>query len=447
MRRLPRLFFFFVTLILAWVLSTTFPSIAHAQSTLNSEAAQDASQPVTHYQLSPDKLEKAYGLYVISRTLFIVVPVYGLAVILLFLWRRWMVKFRDLAERTSSNGFLQALIAVPLFVVATSVLTLPLSLYAHHVSRAYGISVQDWGSWFRDWFVQLLLVMILSAILGWILYALIHRSPRRWWLYFWLALLPIAAFLTFIAPVAIDPLFNHYDALQPKNPELVAELERVVARSGIQIPASRMYEMKASEKLTGSNAYVTGFGATKRVVVWDTAIQKFTIPQIMFVFGHEMGHYVLGHIIKGFVFAMAVFLVLFYLSYRFAGWMYSRWGAAWGIRRLDDWASAPLLWLAISVAVFVSGPLLNAFSRHLEHQADQYGLEVVHGMYPESGQIASQSFQILGEEWLEYPDVSPLAVFIAWDHPPIGSRIQFALTYDPWGKGELPKFVGTAPNK
>jgi STE24 endopeptidase len=445
--RLSRLFFPTLGLMLACVLSSAVPSIAQAQLTPNSEAAQEASPAITHYQLPPDKLQKAYGLYVINGILFFVAPAYGLAVILLFLWQRWMVRLRDLAERASSNGFVQALIAVPLFAAALTVLTLPLNLYGQQVSRAYGISVQDWGSWFRDWAVQLLLVMILSAILGWILFAVIRRSPRRCWLYFWLALLPIVAFLTFIAPVAIDPLFNHYDALQPKNPELVAQLERVVARSGIQIPASRMYEMKASDKLTGSNAYVTGFGATKRVVVWDTAIQKFTIPQIMFVFGHEMGHYVLGHVVKGFVFAMAVFLVLFYLSYRFAEWMYRRWGAAWGIRRLDDWASLPLLWLAISIAAFVSVPLLNAFSRHLEHQADQYGLEVVHGMYPESGQTAAQSFQILGEEWLEYPNVSPLAVFLAWDHPPIGSRIQFALTYEPWTTGDLPKFVGTPPTK
>ena len=447
MRRLPRLFFFSLTLILACVLSAALPFIADAQPTPNSEVAHDSSQPITHYQLPSDKLQNARGLYVITGILFFVSPLYGLAVILLFLRRRWMVKFRDLAERTSSNSFLQALIAVPLFAIAMTVLALPLSVYSHHVSRSYGISVQEWGSWFRDWAVQLLLVMILSAVLGWILYAVIRKRPRRWWLYFWLALLPIVAFLTFIAPVAVDPLFNHYEPLQPKNPELVAQLERVVARSGTQIPPSRMYEMKASEKLTGSNAYVTGFGATKRVVVWDTAIQKFTIPQIMFVFGHEMGHYVLGHIVKGFVFAMSVFLVLFYLSYRLAAWLYSRWGAAWGIRSLGDWASVPLLWLAISVMLFISAPLLNAFSRHLEHQADQYGLEVVHGMFPDSSQVAAQSFQILGEEWLEYPDVNPLAVFFAWDHPPIASRIQFALTYNPGKADEQPAFVKNPPNK
>jgi Zn-dependent protease with chaperone function len=357
-----------------------------------------------------------------------------------------MVKFRNLAERSSPNRFLQALIVVPAFVIAMAILTLPLGLYSQHVSRAYGISVQEWGSWFRDWVVQLLLAAILSAILGWILYSAIRRSPRRWWLYFWLALLPIAAFLTFIAPVAIDPLFNHYEPLQPKNPELVAELEKVVARSGIQIPPDRMYEMKASEKLTGSNAYVTGFGATKRVVVWDTSIQQFTIPQIMFVFGHEMGHYVLGHIVKGFVFAMGVVLVLFYLTYRLANWLCGRWGTAWGIRSLDDWASLPVLWLTISAMLCISSPMLNAFSRHLEHQADQYGLEVVHGLFPDSSQVAAQSFQILGEEWLEYPEVSPLAVFLAWDHPPIASRIHFALSYDPWDQGQ-PRFVKNPTSK
>ncbi|HZZ15442.1 MAG TPA: M48 family metallopeptidase [Candidatus Sulfotelmatobacter sp.] len=446
MKRLPRLFFFSFGLFLASVLSATLPVNAQAQLAPTFEVDHDPSQPITHYQLPADKLQKAHGLYVITEILFFVSPLYGLAVILLVLRRRWMVKFRDLAERTSSNTFLQSLIAMPLFAIAISILILPLSLYGHHVSRAYGISVQEWGSWFRDWSVQLLLAMILSAILGWILYAVIRRSPRRWWLYFWLALLPIAGFLTFIAPVAIDPLFNHYEPLQPKNPELVTQLERVVARSGMQIPPSRMYEMRASEKLTGSNAYVTGFGATKRVVVWDTSIQKFTIQQIMFVFGHELGHYVLGHIVRGFIFAMGIFLILFYLSYRLAGWMCKRWGAAWGIRGLHDWASLPLLWLTISVLLFISGPVLNAFSRHLEHQADQYGLAVVHGMFPDSGQVAAQSFQILGEEWLEYPNVSPLAVFLAWDHPPIASRIQFALTYHPRNKTE-PEVVTNPSNK
>ncbi|MGA7908430.1 MAG: M48 family metallopeptidase [Candidatus Sulfotelmatobacter sp.] len=430
-------------LVLACTLGVPVHVAAQTQLTFQGTSAAQTSSasPVTRYTLPPDKLRQAYGLYLIYGVFFFLSTLYGWLVLWLFLRRRWMVRVRDWAERITSARILQAAIVVPVFVALVSVLTLPLGLYAQHVERAYRLSVQGWASWFRDWAVQLLLVALVSTVLGWILYIFLRRSPRRFWLYFWLAFIPISAFLVFIEPVAIEPLFNKFEALQPRHPELVAQLERVIARSGIEIPPRRMFEMKASEKLTGSNAYVTGFGATKRVVVWDTAISKLTTPQIMFVFGHELGHYVLGHVVKGFVFVVAVFFVVFYLIYRLATFLQRRWGAGWGIRGLDDWASLPLLCLAGSVLLFAVGPLLNAYSRAQEHEADQYGLEIVHGMFPNSGQVAAQSFQRLGEEWLEYPDLSPVAVFFAWDHPPIRDRVQFALTYDPWDQGRSPQFV------
>jgi STE24 endopeptidase len=419
-----------------------------AGSSQASSSTPPAAPRVTQYTLSSDKLQKAHGLYITENVMFFFGSFYGLALMLLFLRCRWMVKFRDFADRHSAHRFLQSTIVIPLFIATTGILTLPLMLYAQHIDREYGLSVQGWGSWLRDWSLQVLLGMALFTLLAWLLYFAIRRSPRRWWLYFWLAFVPISAFITFISPVAIEPLFNQYEPLQATNPALVARLEMVAARGGLEISPNRMFEMKASEKLTGSNAYVTGFGATKRVVVWDTAIRKLTGEQIMFVFGHEMGHYVLGHIVRGFIFAASVFLAGFYFTHKFAAWMQRRWGAIWGIRGLDDWASLPALWLAFSLFLSCSGPLLNAYSRHLEHQADQYGLEIVHELFPDSSQVAAQSFQILGEEWLEYPYLNPVAVFFSWDHPPIAERIQYALAYDPWDANPSPEFVKpTAPNR
>ncbi|HEV2114125.1 MAG TPA: M48 family metallopeptidase, partial [Terriglobales bacterium] len=392
-----------------------------------------APQPrVTSYTLSPNLLQESYALYLTSVWLFFATTIYGFALAILYLRRRWIARFRDFAARLSGRRVVQALIVIPLFALTVSLFLLPFEIYGQHVERHYGLSVQTWPSWLRDWFIALALTLLAATVLSYILYAIIRRSPRRWWLWFWLAFLPISAFVTFIEPVAIDPLFDKYEPLANKRSALVAELQKVAQRGGLNIPASRMFEMKASEKLTGSNAYVTGFGATKRIVVWDTAIQKMTKEQIAFVFGHEMGHYVLGHIVQGFVFMAAVSLLLLYLTYCLANWMLCRWGAQWDIPGLDDWASLPLFWLVISVLLFLSGPGLNAFSRHLEHQADQYGLEVVHGLIPDSSQVAAQSFQKLGEEWLEYPYLSKFAVWWAWDHPPIPDRIRFALTYDPW---------------
>jgi len=202
-----------------------------------------------------------------------------------------------------------------------------------------------------------------------------------------------------------------------------------------------MFWMGAGEKTTELNAYVTGFGASKRIVVWDTTIAKMTTPQIVFVASHEMGHYVLNHIPKGFGFVAVLLLVTFYIGFRMIERVLKRWGPGWGIRGLEDWASCPALLLLVSVIMTVAGPVGSTFSRHQEHQADQYGLEVTHGQTPDSGQAAAQAFNVLGDVDLADPDPSPLRVFLFYDHPAIPDRINFCLSYDPWAKGEQPEFV------
>jgi STE24 endopeptidase len=202
-----------------------------------------------------------------------------------------------------------------------------------------------------------------------------------------------------------------------------------------------MFEMKASEKLNSLNAYVTGIGASKRVVVWDTTMQKMTTPEILFVFGHEMGHYVLGHVWIGILFAMAVILVFLFLGYHAMHWALGRWGARWRIGGIDDWASLPVLLLALGIFGFVSEPLANSFSRVLEHHADIYGLEVIHGIVPDSSNVAADAFQILGEVALDDPHPSKFIELWLYDHPSISQRVRFASQYDPWGTGQPRKYV------
>jgi STE24 endopeptidase len=269
----------------------------------------------------------------------------------------------------------------------------------------------------------------------------VRRSPRRWWFHFWLISLPIMLFLSFVEPFVLEPMFFQFAPLSQKDPALVAQIEKVAERAGVSIPPERMYWMKASEKTPTMNAYVSGLGASKRVVVWDTNIAKETTPEIVSDVGHEMGHYVLGHVWKGLLFEAAVFFVLLYLGFRSIGWMLGRWGAGWRIHGLDDWASLPTLLLLLSVFSFLSDPISNAYSRHIEHQADIYGLEVTHGVIPNAGQAAADSFQVEGETSLDDPDPNPVNVFLFYDHPPISDRVRLCLTYDPWSKGEPPQFV------
>ena len=285
-----------------------------------------------------------------------------------------------------------------------------------------------------------LISLVIGIILIWLLYVVIRRSRRRAWFYFWLIAVPIGVFIFFLEPWVIDPMFHKFEPLQKKNPALTASLEQMVQRAGEDIPPERMFWMGAGEKTTGLNAYVTGIGASKRMVVWDTTIAKMNNPQIVFVAGHETGHYALQHIPKGLVLFAMLALFFFYLVHRLIGWVLTRWGAGWSVRGLDDWASLPALIFLLSVLLFVANPVGNAFSRYLEHQADQYGLEVTHGLTPDSAQIAAQAFQVLGEVDLADPDPDPANVFLFYDHPPISDRVRFCLSYHPWvngGKGEF----------
>ncbi len=166
-----------------------------------------------------------------------------------------------------------------------------------------------------------------------------------------------------------------------------------------------------------------GFGATKRVVVWDTTMQHMTTPETLFVFGHEMGHYVLGHIPKEIAINLLLLLLLFYVGYRLANWLVAKYGGRWGIRYAGRLGVIPLLVLLLMVLTFLATPVFSAVSRHYEHQADQYGLEVIHGLVPDEPRTAALAFQQLGGVSLDYPYVNKFWEFWAWDHPTIRDRM------------------------
>ena len=404
-------------------------------------AAFTEAGPTTAYTLPPDKLEKSRALYDLRGRLRIIGTVWSFAVLLGVLYFGVMARYRDWAERAAKKPFKQALVAVPLFLLTVDILDWPLDAYRHHVSREYGLSVQGWGSWFGDVLKGELIGIVITTLALWGLIRMIRRSPRRWWFYFWLVALPFIVVLIVIAPIVIDPMFNKFEPLDKNHPQLVDAIERVTHRGGLDIPRDRMFEMKASEKVTTLNAYVTGFGPSKRVVVWDTTVQKTGTPETLFVFGHEMGHYVLNHVAIGLVAACGGLLLGLYLLYRSSGWFLRRFGERWHIRELGDWAVLPMLSLIFGILGFFATPVANMFSRQLEHNADIYGLEVTHGINPNSQEVAAHAFQLLGELSLDYPYPSKLVVFWYYSHPTISDRVRFANEYDPWSKGESMKYV------
>jgi Zn-dependent protease with chaperone function len=282
-----------------------------------------------------------------------------------------------------------------------------------------------------DWAKGEALSIAVTVPLIWLLYLVLRRWSRRAWLVFWLASLPLVAAVVFVMPVVVDPLFDKFTPLADTQPALVAEIEKVTRRGGLDIPRERIFEMEASGKTRALNAYVTGLGATKRVVVWDTTAREMTPDQTLFVFGHEMGHYVLNHVFKGLALGCLGSLALFWLAFHLSRRLVARYGKRLGVNGLDDWAALPLILLVAAVLSFAGEPVANAFSRHLEHEADVYALEITRGVIPDNQKAGAEAFQILGEKSLAHPNPPAFVKFWLFSHPPIAERLKFAREYVP----------------
>jgi Zn-dependent protease with chaperone function len=411
-----------------------------------SEHVEPPRGKTEQYTLSEDRYEKAVAYSRAGYTLYFVSYAVSIAALLLLLSLGVAARFRDFAERVTGKRWLQAFVFVPLLIITSDLFDLPIRVYWHALSLRYEQSVQRWGSWLWDWSKEELIGTFFALILVLILFAVIRRSPRRWWLYFWFAALPILLGIIFIGPLVIDPLFHKFEPLDKEHPQLVNAIQKLTWHAGVPIPRERIFLMRASEKSNAINAYVTGVGASKRVVIWDTTLQKTSNDEALFIIGHELGHYVLGHVWKGFLFGAVALLFALYLIFRGLHWILGRWGKDWQLYGMEDWASLAAFLLLFQVIMFFASPVVNGVTRIEEHAADVYGVEVIHGIVPNSAEVAAHAFQILGEVDLEDPNPPAFIKFWLYSHPPVADRLVFAYSYDPWSKGKLPKYVKTPAN-
>lgn len=431
---------------IACLLAVSLASPRLSAQTASSAGAQSAG-PVTAnrqtsstdnrqaYTLPPGKLAKAIALSRVRNTLEIAGGIWGIVFLWLLLVTGGWAAIEAWAQRRMRNGWGQGVLFFVAFIILTTLASLPLDIIGQHYSRAYDISVQSWGSWFGDQAKALGVALVFGTLILMLFNRIVRRWPRRYWIGVWVVTLPIMVLMIFLSPLIIDPLFNKFEPLELHHAPLVAQLERVVARTGIDIPPDRMYLMKASAKYNGINAYVTGIGASKRYVMWDTATDRLPDDEVLFVFGHESGHYVLHHIPKMLAgFAVGLFFVYWGCA-ALAAWLVRRFGAGWHVTELGSRSGFVVLIFVISIAGFLLQPVTNGFSRHFEHQADVYGQEAIHGIVPDPQKTAVSAFNHLGEAWLEDPNPSPFIEFWLYNHPSTQNRANFAAHYDPWANG------------
>jgi Zn-dependent protease with chaperone function len=401
-------------------------SLAHHDSV--SVAAED-SGPVA----IPEPTGKAMDYYHSGNILWIVDNLWGIAILSLFLFTGFSGKIRDLAQRIGKKWFFVVGIYFIFFVVIMFVIDLPLNYYEEFVRQhAYDLSNQTFGKWSDDSIKSLLVSIIAGFLFLWFPYLALKKSPRRWWLYVGIGSVPFLFLTLLISPIWIDPLFNDFGPMKDK--VLETKILSLAERAGIE--GSHVFEVNKSADTKTVNAYVTGFMGTKRIVIWDNTIARMTEKELLFVLGHEMGHYVLGHIWKLIFFFSFLILIALYVANRTAIVLIHRFTERFGFDRLSDVASLPLILLLFSLfSLVIIDPVGNWFSRSMEHQADKFGLEITRDNHN-----AATAFVKLQSDNLSNP--RPGVLYKIWraNHPVLGDRIDFCNEYKPWEKGEPLEF-------
>ena len=380
----------------------------------------DESAPVP----VPEPSELAMRYYNSGNVLWVVEQVWSVAVLVLLLATGFSASMRNLAKQIGRNWFFTIVVYFIFFTILTAVIDLPLSYYTEYVRQhAYGLSNQTFGKWFGDSLKALALACLIGPLVIWIPYLLLRRSPRRWWLYTAIALMPFILLANLVAPIWIAPLFNKFESMHDK--QLEAKILAMADRAGIE--GSRVYEVNKSVDTKTLNAYVAGVFATKRIVLWDTILKRMNERELLFVMGHEMGHYVLGHVWQGMAFSALFLLASLYAAYRTAGAVIARYQARFGFTTLADIASLPLLLLLFTAFGLLATPLEFAYTRHAEHEADRFGLEIT-----QTSHSAGTAFVKLQQDALANP--RPGLLFKLWreSHPPLGERMDFVNEYHPW---------------
>jgi len=377
----------------------------------------------------PAPSEKALRYHRGGNVIWAAEQLLSLALPMLLLFTGLSAWLRTIASQLARGRFYPTLaIYFVLLSLLLFVVELPLSYYVSFArEHAYGLSTQRLPKWAGDQLKSLGVGVLVGTLVLWVPYLLLARSPQRWWLYTGMLALPFYILVLLVTPLWIAPLFNKFGPMKDK--ALEAEVLNVARRAGVD--GARVFEVNKSVDTNKVNAYVTGLGSTKRIVLWDTLLDRLTPAQTKYVVGHELGHYVLGHVWTSVLLSSLLTLLGLFGAHRLAGFVLARFGDRMGFHQLSDVASMPLLILLFTLFSLCITPAVLAFSRYHEREADRFGLELTH-----DNRAAASAFVALQQQNLAVPYPGLLYKIFRSSHPPIGERVDFINHYRPWTRGE-----------
>jgi STE24 endopeptidase len=331
------------------------------------------------------------------------------------------------ARLTGGRRFWTVTLFACAYLILAALITMPFDYYRDVVDlHSWGELGQSPTRWLVGELVGLVVKLVLAGLFIWIPYALIARSPRKWWLYSGVAMVPVVFFVLVALPVWVAPLTTTYTPLADK--ALLDKIETLAARCGVpHIPVF----------VGGNEDTVVGLGPTNRIVLDGDIFKNETPDQVEFTVGHELKHYIEGDNWKALAIVAGILFTGFFLVDRLGRALIARLSSRIGFVDLADPASLPLVVLIFSVFWLSVSPLFNLFARHIEIEADRFGLELTHQNYATATMFAGfASHHLRTAEWDKFQ-----LIFYA-THPSDGDRIRFANSYRPWAEGKLLVYGG-----
>lgn len=364
--------------------------------------------------LGPAALQKAHD-YTVGKEWMLLWSLLVAAVVTWLIVRSGVLDRMEAKIAEKRRNLRAFLVALVYFIVST-ILTLPWAIYADWWrEKGYGRTAQP----FSDWLLQLGILTLVTSLIGAIffigIYWLMRRTGKSWWIWSGGLVAVAFAFVALLAPIVIEPLFNHYTPVPPGQVrDAVVEMAQ---RAGI--PPNKVYMYNGSRQSNNFTANAGGVGSTARVAISDVAFKNATLDEVRAVTGHEIGHYVLKHTWWGILFYSVGAIILFFIADRTFGWFARRFGST---ARLDDPRGIPVLMFMVSFFGLIVLPATNTFSRTLESQADAYSLQT------ENRPDALATSLVKTAEY-RYPRPGKLEEVVFYDHPSVEARVRRAMEW------------------
>jgi STE24 endopeptidase len=364
--------------------------------------------------VDPDILRRTCAYTLARSRLGLVESLFGAALTVAFFFGGLLPLYDRWVGALSSSFVLGGLLFFVGLHLARTLLGIPFSLLRNFVLEArFGFNVMTPRLWLTDLVKSTLLSLLLLGLLLAGALALVQASPQRWWLWVWALCALVTLFLMVLSPYLIEPLFFTFEPVRDE--ALKGRIEALMEKAGLRVSA--VQQVDASRRSRHSNAYFTGIGRVKRIVLFDTLLAQMTGEEILAILAHEAGHWKKGHIRGRLWSAELLSLAVFFLAFHLL-----RWGGVphlVGLPHASFFAQVVILGFAGSIASFPLAPLSSWFSRRHEWQADRFACELT----GEPRALASALVK-LARENLANLHPHPLYAWFHYSHPPIVERVR-----------------------